>query len=138
MSSTEVMEMMIYLQKFYKRGIDKPIETAEAWADILKDYTKDEIMLSVKAHVRRSPYFPTVSEIIEGIVPAVYASLGMEPVKLSEEVLGKMTKDQRKVEELKQKYTRQFREPEKVIITKDDVEVLNELIDVDVQEGDEI
>lgn len=137
MSSTEVMEMMIYLQKFYKRGIDKPAETAEAWADILEDYTKEEVMLSVKAHVRRSPYFPTVSEIIEGIIPAVYAALGMEPVKLSEETLGKMTKDQRQVEELRQKYTRPFREPGKVIITKDDKEVLTELLDVDVQEGDQ-
>ncbi len=137
MTKKEVMDLMIFLQKFYRKVPDRLNDMIDGWSEVLEDYSFEELKASAKYHVRRSKFFPTLSELLDGIPTAIYAEYGIEEVRLTPEELAKLTPEQRHIEELKAKYTRPFQDPPKVTITKDDVDVLNELIDTDVKEGDE-
>lgn len=137
MTKSEVLQLMIFLQKFYRKVPENLDAMADGWAEVLEDYTYEELRASAKYHVRRSKFFPTLSELIDGIPTAIYAEYGIEEVRLSPAELARLTPEQRRIEELKAKYTRPFQDPPTVQLTAEDVAALNEFIDIDVEEGDE-
>lgn len=137
MTKSEVLQLMIFLQKFYRKVPENLDAMADGWTEVLEDYTYEELRASAKHHVRRSKFFPTLSELIDGIPTAVYAEYGIEEVRPTPEELARMTPDQRRIAELKAKYTRPFQDPPKVKLTAEDVAAMNEFIEIDIEEGDE-
>lgn len=68
MEKIEILEILNFMKIVYQgRKIDDSDETIAAWQMIFDEYSKNEILASIKRLVRKSKYVPSVHEIIEEI-----------------------------------------------------------------------
>lgn len=160
MTIDEVYDLLIYLSEMYPNSRMKSLEkTANNWFDLLKDYKASDVMTSAKSHCRRCKFYPTISEIIDNIIPAAYEALGIpeekedpERVKaridkmvdverqrlgrnLSDDEYRQVRDDAIKIEQMKRRYTRPVQQVRDPRLTKEQVDALEEFIDLNIERG---
>ena len=87
MNRNEVTALVRYLDTVYPNNRIKDIDVfAITWTDILKPYDRDQIMAAARMCVKTCKFFPSVSEIIDRIIPSEYEKKGIpeEPVNEKE------------------------------------------------------
>lgn len=63
MTLAETNRLITYLQAAYV-GVTIAETTIRVYADALRDRAFDQVLVAAKRHVRKSPYFPRVSDLL--------------------------------------------------------------------------
>jgi hypothetical protein len=78
MTVGECKAMLAIAGRYYDKAI--PVGLAEDWAAVLDDIPEELGVAAMRAHVKRSRYFPTIADIREGAAAARPARLYLPPV----------------------------------------------------------
>lgn len=154
MEREQTIQVLEYLAKAYRSKIQDPVTTIDIWNDAFTNYTYEDVMPAVKLHIRRCPYFPKISEIVQNIVPAKYDKLGIPEEEQNPEELNEKIKaavkaqksdlerdltteeyfqtrsDVIKLDEIRRKNTRPFIPAPNIKLTDEDTKTLEEFIDL--------
>lgn len=68
MEKTEILEILNFMKIIYQgRKIDDGDDTISAWQVVFDEYSKQDVMSSIKRLVQKSKYVPSIHEILEEI-----------------------------------------------------------------------